>query len=200
MVADHFIEAWDRSFGGPRFWRPKPAAQGGFAAMGEDLVRGNPKHGFGTAPAHLKPVTEVRRVTNLGAAVHPQRFGDAWDHEQQGHLRVGQYVQQPVDAIIAGPIRDQQRAFILDLDKARRIALGRYIEVCAVRGCQDQKRRVGDELHAMGIKMCNHLGGRVRRGIAIERAKSVRGHQVGSFFARSLQQSGARRNADMGTR
>jgi len=98
-----------------------------FAVDGETL----PERGIGADP---RPAVDPIGLVGTG------------DQKDQPDAGVLDEVFEAVDPIVASTVGDQQgAALILDLNKARLVAFRRAIEPLVAAGCEDEKRRGGDE-------------------------------------------------------
>src|SRR5262245_5685665 len=83
---------------------------------------------------------EVHIHTDPRASVDAVRLVRAWHKEDQRNARVLKNVFEPVDPVIAAPVRDVQCAAIIsNFDEAGSIALWRAIQTLSVSGGENQK-------------------------------------------------------------
>src|SRR6516164_7033945 len=93
----------------------------------------------------------------------------AWHQEQKADLRIGDYIVEAVDPVVAGSIRHQKRASPLDSNETRWIAArGRVRPACGVCRRQDKEGRTLDEGASMRIDVIEVLLLRKDRRFAIK--------------------------------
>src|SRR5581483_655252 len=109
----------------------------------------------------------------------------------------------PVDAIVARPIGDQQRALVEQLHEARRIALGRTVDARPVGSREHEKRRRRDKRAADFGDVVGFLGGDVRQRRGINLREIVQGSNsvsiaavFGIHFSSPFERDGRQQSSD----
>src|SRR6185312_16019807 len=122
-----------------------------------------------------------RRIdADRGAAIDAIGLVGAGSEEDDPDLRILEKVLHPVDAVVAGPVGNEQGlAVVLDLDKARRIALGRAIEAMRSAGREHEKGRGRDEGAAQRVDMVDLFVDDALIRLGIERRQFLaRAHEL----------------------
>ncbi len=100
----------------------------------------------GSLPLTAKLSISVGIDRDRGAAVDAQRLADAGNEEQQRDARVAQDIAEAVDAVVAGPVGQRQRALVENAHEAGRVALGRTVEPFGAAGRDRDEGRGLDQL------------------------------------------------------
>ena len=140
----------------------------------------------GRFAAHREPFHQVGIVGQARPAIEAQGLLESRDHEDRGDFRVFQNVAERIEPVVAGPVGNQDRPVVGDMDEARPVAARRDIAGPAVGpGRPDhQKGGVGDEGPAMGVEPVDGLPARPFPRRVIARTQGVEavdgGHGQGS--------------------
>ena len=131
--------------------------------------------------ADREPRDQLRIDREPSIPVDSQCLRYAGNHEEQPDRRADHNVPQTVEAVVAPPVRQEQRRVVGDLDPAGAIAAGRAIGAAlrAVGGEQDEGGG-GDVGPAMVVQPMNFLVYRPFRGRFVDLRQFVQGRDVSS--------------------
>ena len=90
--------------------------------MHEDLAHRDHNGEFGNAIVDGQAPKEFRILHQPGLSAHAQRVVEPRNDEQQSDARVGENIDQGVEAVIARSVRYRQRVLIKNFDEADRVA------------------------------------------------------------------------------
>ena len=96
---------------------------------------------FGVLPSTASGSSSAASVGEHGAPVDAERVADAGDQEQQPDVRVREDVAQRVGELVAGPLGDEQRSLVEDVDEAGRIAARAHVARAVGGGRREQHER-----------------------------------------------------------
>jgi hypothetical protein len=111
----------------------------------------------GALPSMTKLCVSAGSVGDRGTAVHADRLAASRNEEQQRHARVVDDVAQRVDAVVAAPVRYEQRLLVGDPHEARRVAARRAVEpvgtadASAKNGAASMKARYGRVMRSVSL-------------------------------------------------
>ena len=115
--------------------------------MVEALLDLDPDREHRGLAARGEPREQIRIGSERRNAVHAHGLRRAGQHEDHADARVREDVLQAVDELVAGPVRDHERALVFDQTEPRTVALRRRIEApLRVARREHEERRVLDVL------------------------------------------------------
>src|SRR6516165_1840560 len=122
-------------------WIPQLRAHDRLRALIKDAINRHDEHRARRLLVHRKAVTQLRIGRDCGAAVDANGLAAARNEEEQRHARVRKDVAQAVDAVVAAPVGNKQRLFVVDAHEARRVAARGTIEASGKNGATSMKAR-----------------------------------------------------------
>ena len=153
---------------------PQAGAPKCFGAMHEDLVHRDDDRKLRSAAVDAHALEQFRIVGKRRPSVHAQRILEAGDNEHQPDARIGDDIDQRIETVVAGAIRDRQRALVENLDETDGIAARTDIGLAlSTLRADANERRPPDEFLRMFAQCVLTLQRRQFMGRVVEAAKRV---------------------------
>ena len=142
------------------------------------------------------PVEQLGVAGEAGAAVDAQRLVEARNKEEQPGAAGPDDVPERVDELVPGGIGDREPPVVQHVHEAGRAALRRHVAVSVLVGGRDQnERRAGDEVPAVGVEPVDDLVRHRLHGGPVERRQLVvGGDDVGELRFRHDETSSSSRS------
>ena len=158
----------------PAVGLPQPCAQERLGAVKVAAPDEDARDQERGAVAFDEARAQCRIVVELGAAADPEGFAGPRHQEDQLDGRICQDVLEREEKPVALALGQQQRARVLDVDEARRVALGRDDRhAIRPRGGQEQHGRACDERARLRVERRMHLAAHEWVRLAQDRAQPL---------------------------
>src|SRR5512144_1315007 len=139
---------------GPALPLPEPGALEGLRAVEEALLDLDTDRHLRPFALHLQPAQDLAVPDDAGPTVHAQGVLATGDQEDHPDVRVLHDVGQPVDAVVADPVRDHEVGVVEHHHEAGRVPLrGDVTAARAVGRGEQHEGRAGDELAGVPVEV-----------------------------------------------